>query len=332
MKDLKDIARIGATAGEKAGKKLKKLHELLKGFGRAAVAFSGGVDSALLAAEAHDLLGGESAAVTIVSPLLPADEREDALRLASGLKLNHFVVEMDELSDPAFAANPADRCYLCKRMRFLRMAEWAREHGIPWLLDGSNADDSRDYRPGMRALAELDIRSPLLEAGLTKDEIRALSRERGLFTWNKPARACLASRIPYGDPITREGLARVEAAERVLNGILPPGAQFRARAHGDLARIETEREGIPLLLDAAAQVHDALRDAGFRYVTLDLKGYRMGSLNEALPAGLNEALSDSLNEALPGSLNEALSDSLNEALPDSLGRRGSDGKDAMKGA
>ena len=293
--------------------KEEKLFSLLQSYGSAAVALSGGVDSALLAAEAHDVLGGESAALTIVSPLLAEDEREDALRLARELKLNHFVIEMDELSDPAFAANPADRCYLCKRMRFLRMAEWARERGFPWLLDGSNADDSRDYRPGMRALAELNICSPLLEAGLTKAEIRTLSRERGLFTWNKPAKACLASRIPYGEPVTREGLARVEAAERFLAGILPPNAQFRVRSHGDLARIEAGREELPLLLEAADSIHDALQGAGFRYVTLDLKGYRMGSLNEALSVGLNEALSVGLNEALSAGLNEALPGSLDGA-------------------
>ena len=270
--------------------KLAEARRLIRGMGRAAVALSGGVDSALLAALARDELGDRAVALTVDSPLLAADEREDAARVASELGMEHVLLKLDELEDPELAANPPDRCYLCKRMRFGRAADWAEARGIPWVLDGSNADDRGDYRPGMRALAELPpVRSPLLEAGLTKAEVRAASRKMGLFTWDKPARACLASRIPYGEALTREKLQRVEAAEAYLARLLPRGAQFRVRAHGDLARVEAEGEDMAAIFRARDEVSAKLRAMGFAYATLDLKGYRMGSLNETLnyPAAQN---------------------------------------------
>lgn len=258
---------------------------LLGSLKRVAVAFSGGVDSALLAALAYKVLGSEAVAVTVSSPLLSEDERRDAKCMAEKIGIRHVIFEMNELEDQQFAANPPDKCYLCKKMRFSRMAEWAREENIPWLLDGSNVDDTKDYRPGMRALAEISaVRSPLLEAGFTKSEIRELSRAMGLFTWNKPARACLASRLPYGEIITADKLHQIEVAERALEKYLPAQSQFRVRAHGDVARIETDAEGRAHLmsLEIADAVYETLQQAGFRYVALDIKGYRTGSLNEAL--------------------------------------------------
>ncbi len=276
----------GADLESEVEERLRGVRRLLEAMGDVAVMLSGGVDSALLAALAHEALGRHAMAVTIESPLLSADERADAGRLAAQVGIRHEVLPMDELEDAGFVANPRDRCYLCKRMRLEAVVRWAAERGIPWVLDGANADDLRDYRPGMKALAEFSsVRSPLLEVGMTKAEVRAAARAMGLFTWNKPARACLASRIPYGEPVTAEALRRVEAAERFLAGILPPAAQFRVRAHGDLARVEAECRDLPCLLARREAVAEGLRAVGFRYVTLDLAGYRMGSLNEALDQG-----------------------------------------------
>lgn len=276
----------GADLESEVEERLRGVHRLLEAMGDVAVMLSGGVDSALLAALAHEALGRHAVAVTIESPLLSADERADAGRLAAQVGIRHEVLPMDELEDAGFVANPRDRCYLCKRMRLEAVVRWAAERGVPWVLDGSNADDRGDYRPGMKALAEFSsVRSPLLEVGMTKAEVRAAARAMGLFTWNKPARACLASRIPYGEPVTAEALRRVEAAERFLEDILPPSAQFRVRAHGDLARVEAEDQDLPRVLARREAVAEGLRAVGFRYVSLDLVGYRMGSLNEALDQG-----------------------------------------------
>ena len=276
----------GAALESEVEERLRGVRRLLEAMGDVAVMLSGGVDSALLAALAHEALGRHAMAVTIESPLLSADERADAGRLAAQVGIRHEVLPMDELEDAGFVANPRDRCYLCKRMRLEAVVRWAAERGIPWVLDGANADDRGDYRPGMKALMEFgSVRSPLLEAGMTKAEVRAAARAMGLFTWNKPARACLASRIPYGEPVTAEALRRVEAAERFLADLLPPAAQFRVRAHGDLARVEAECRDLPRVLARREAVAEGLRAAGFRYVTLDLVGYRVGSLNEVLDQG-----------------------------------------------
>ncbi|NLL36723.1 MAG: ATP-dependent sacrificial sulfur transferase LarE [Fretibacterium sp.] len=260
--------------------KKKALEDVLRSLVRAAVALSGGVDSAFLAAVTRKVLRENMVAVTIDSPLTPSCERADAERLVRELDVPHVFLEMDELEDPVFAAHPIDKCFFCKRVRFALMTEWAAKEGYPWLLDGSNRDDLEDYRPGMRAIAEFDVvRSPLLEVGLTKAEVRELSREMGLFTWSKPARACLASRLTPGEPITRERLCLVEEAEAFLAERLPPDRQFRVRLHGDLARIELDDpfEFFTFFTPArAAEVARAFRALGLKHVTLDLEGYRVG--------------------------------------------------------
>ena len=210
---------------------------------------------------------------------------KDAAAFCRQEGVRHAFVDFDALAVPAVAANPPDRCYHCKKEIFGQIIEFARVNGCAVVAEGSNTDDDGDYRPGQRAIQELGIRSPLREAGLSKDDIRALSREMGLPTWNKPSFACLASRIPYGEPLTAEALGRVERAERWLRDAGPGLAQLRVRSHGNLARIEVPPPDIQLLAARADEIAAAFKGFGFAYVTLDLQGYRTGSLNETLSEG-----------------------------------------------
>ena len=265
--------------------KLARLRELLREMDGAAVAFSAGVDSTFLLRVAHEELGGRVVAVTVRSPLIPCLELEDAAAFCRQEDIRHAFIDFDALSVPAVAANPPDRCYHCKREIFGRIVAFAKANGCAAVAEGSNTDDDGDYRPGQRAIRELGIRSPLREAGLPKEEIRALSHEMGLPTWNKPSFACLASRIPYGEPLTAEALERVERAERWLHDAELGLAQLRVRAHGNLARIEVPPSDIPRLATRADEIAAAFKGFGFAYVTLDLQGYRTGSLNETLSGG-----------------------------------------------
>lgn len=261
--------------------KLRKLEGILKGLGRAAVAFSGGTDSTFLAAAARRALGDKALAVTAVSATLTPAERKEAVRLAKNLGVRHKLLKTGEFGDRLFTANSAQRCYYCKKLRFTALVKWAAARGYPGVIEGSNADDSADYRPGSRAVAELkSVGSPLKEAGLTKAEIRAVSRRWALPTWDKPAAACLASRIAYGLPLTPGRLAQVEEAEKFVRRFCK--GQLRVRHHGALARIETEPEWIPVLAAPATarKITAKFRRLGFNHAALDLAGYSMGSLNK----------------------------------------------------
>jgi uncharacterized protein len=258
------------------------LLKLIAETGGAAVAFSGGVDSSFLCHAAAAALGPRSLAITVVSPMLPKSEIEAAVEIARRIGIEHLLVEENEIEDDV-AENTARRCYHCKKREFGAIQKAALDRGIKAVLDGSNLDDLGDYRPGLAALAELGIVSPLREAGLTKQDIRDLSRRFALPTWDKPAFACLASRIPYGETITREKLSRVEQAEAVLRDF--GFRQFRVRSHGDIARIEAAPEERPLFFSEAAldSLSEKIKAAGFLYAAFELAGYRMGSLNRALP-------------------------------------------------
>ncbi len=264
---------------------LEKLKKYIGQYGKVAIAFSGGVDSSFLLKAACDALGKEKVvAITLKAAVNPEHEVEEAVELAELTGAKHIVIPVDVMSIPGFSENPPDRCYICKTAIFERIIKEAREYGIDVIFDGTNADDENDYRPGMRALKELGVISPLKACGMGKKEIRQLSMEMGISTWDKPSMACLASRVPYNEPITEEKLRLVGKAEGLLQAM--GFIQFRVRCHGKLARVEIAPEEMGKALDIMVmkRINDELKEAGFSYVALDMQGYRTGSLNETLKA------------------------------------------------
>ncbi len=266
----------------KLEEKYENLKKYIEKLGSAVIAFSGGVDSTFLAKVCYDVLKDRCVAITATSSTYPQREFKEAQELAKEIGIRHKVIRSEELEIEGFSKNPIDRCYYCKSELFSKLKNVADEEGIKYVLDGTNYDDTGDFRPGRRAARELGVKSPLLECGFTKNDIREMSKILGLPTWNKPAYACLSSRFPYGQEITDEKLSMVDKAEEYLLNLGFVG--FRVRHHGDIARIELNQSQINMMLDESVRknVVSKLKEIGFKYVSLDLEGYRTGSMNEAV--------------------------------------------------
>jgi len=273
--DSQDVSFIDA--------KLTHLRGIFAPLNAVLIAFSGGVDSTLVLKVAHDTIGDRALALTTTSPTMPGEDRDTAIAMARQIGARHLIVESNELEIPGYAANPVDRCYLCKTNLFTVCEAKARELGIGAIVDGLNLDDLHDYRPGMQAAAEKLVRHPLVESELTKAEVRELSRRLGLPTWDRAASPCLSSRFPYGTAITPDGLEKVARGEQLLHALGFKVA--RVRYHGEVARVEVETHEIERMLKPEIRelVDRELKSLGFRFVTLDLRGFRSGSLNEGLP-------------------------------------------------
>ena len=262
--------------------KYEKLKEILGKYGSLLVAFSGGVDSSLLLKVAHDVLGDKVLAVIAESETYPPEEGRSAQDHAKKLGVKYKVIHTKEFEDERFLSNPPERCYYCKHELFSELSAIAKKEGIKYVADGSNVSDLSDFRPGTNASKEYGVISPLREAGFTKDDIRELSKELELPTWNKPQLACLASRIPYGTRITKEILEKIEKGEKFLRSL--GLTQVRVRHHGNLARIEVDKCDLPMLIEdeLADRIDEKFKSLGYHYVTIDLAGYRTGSMNEVL--------------------------------------------------
>jgi uncharacterized protein len=262
--------------------KHEKLKRILKEMGRVVVAFSGGADSTFLLRTAKDVLEENVLAVIASSETYPEREQQEAIEIVEGMNVRYKVIQTHELENPDFKNNPPERCYFCKTELFGRLKQIAADEGIPFVCDGSNFEDTHDFRPGLKAAEELGVRSPLKEARLIKDEIRLLSKMLDLPTWDKPSMACLSSRFPYNAPIEKESLRQIDQAEEYLRSM--GFSQLRVRHHGETARIEVSPEAFIKILDTETRekIVQKLKKIGYLYVTLDLAGYRTGSMNEPL--------------------------------------------------